>query len=286
VDDTDAERLKVQQIRHWEQVAPGWVAWSDWTERNFRPIGEWLADAARWAPGARALDVGCGAGFPALLGASRVTPGGTLVATDISPAMVAATAARAGAAGLGALEADTMDAEDLQFDAASFDSVTIAYGLMFCPNPLRAVTEACRVLRPGGRFAVATWDDPSKSPFFTIIIPAAAPILSLVAPQAGAPGPFRFASPTALEDLLRTGGFSRVRIESRPVVFECASVDEYLQLFSDIAWGTRIAALDDTGRSALKDAVARAVQPFVRNGCLRLVATSLCASAEKESAHP
>jgi len=283
--DADAERFKAQQTRHWEQVAGGWAAWSDWIEQNFRPIGEWLADAAHWAPGVRALDVGCGAGFPALLGASRVMPGGTVIATDISPAMAAATAARATAAGLSSLTAATMDAEDLQFDDASFDGVTNAYGLMFCPDPLRVVTEAYRVLRPGGRFAVATWDDPSTSPFFTIIIPAAAPILSLAAPQAGAPGPFRFASPTALETLLRTGGFSHVRVESRAVVFECVSVDEYFQLFSDIAWGTRIAAIGDAERSALKDAVAQAVQPFVQDGRLRLVATSLCASGEKESSH-
>jgi enediyne biosynthesis protein CalE5 len=284
--DADAERLRAQQTRHWEQVAPGWAAWADWTERNFRPIGDWLADAAGWAPGVRALDVGCGAGFPALLGAARLSPGGTMVATDISTAMVAVTSDRARAVGLVNLEAKAMDAEELRFDDASFDAVTNAYGLMFCPDPQRAVTEAYRVLRPGGRCAVVTWDEPSTSPFFTVIIPTAAPILSLAAPVAGAPGPFRFASVTALEELMRASGFSHVSVESRAVVFECASVEEYFQIFSDVAWGARVAALPDAELFRLRDAVARAVQPFVRDGRLRLVATSLCASGKKPETHP
>ena len=91
----------------------------------------------------------------------------------------------------------------------TFDAVTNAYGLMFCPDPQLAVSEAYRVLKTGGRFAVATWDEPSNSPFFTVITSEAAPILSLAAPDPAAPGPFRLASATLLESMLRTAGFSR-----------------------------------------------------------------------------
>ena len=57
----------------------------------------------------------------------------------------------------------------LRVDDNSFDAVTNVYGLMFCPEPQRAVREVHRALKPGGLFALVTWDEPSKSLFFTVI---------------------------------------------------------------------------------------------------------------------
>jgi len=74
---------KQLQLNHWETVADGWDTWLEWMERNFRPFTDWFIDAAGWEPGVQALDVGCGAGYPALTAAARVAPGGTQVATDI-----------------------------------------------------------------------------------------------------------------------------------------------------------------------------------------------------------
>lgn len=276
-----AQRVKQQQAKHWDNVAGGWAAWLDWTERNFSPLSEWFAEAAGWAPGMHVLDIACGAGYPALLGASRVRPGGRQVATDISPAMVLAASQAANATGLSNIEFLEMDAEDLRFDDQSFDAVTNAYGLMFCPDPQLAVNEAYRVLKTGGRFALATWAEPSNSPFFTVITSVAAPILSLAAPDPAAPGPFRLASATLLESMLRTAGFSRVHVKSCSATFECASAEEYVRLFSDFAWKARLAALPDAARLRFQDAVRDGAEPFTKDGRLRLVATSLCASGEK-----
>lgn len=270
-----------QQLKHWDAVADGWDVWGDWTERNFRPFTDWLVEAAGWAPGSRALDVGSGAGYPALIGAARLRPGGTLVAADLSLAMVAALSRRARAAGLRNVECVEMDAEALGFPDASFDAVTNAYGLMFCPDPQRALDEACRVLKPGGRVAVVTWDEPSRSPFFTVITAAAAAMLSLAPPAPTAPGPFRLAAAPLLDSMLRASGFSHVRVESRPATFDLASPSEYLRLFSDVAWKNRVAALSGSERARLEEAIAGAVEPFVTGGRLRLLATSLCASGQK-----
>jgi ubiquinone/menaquinone biosynthesis C-methylase UbiE len=274
------QRVKEHQAKHWDTVAAGWDRWLEWTERNFAASTEWLAGAANWKPGIRALDIACGPGYPALIGAARVQPG-TFVATDLSPAMVAAVSRRARAAGLQNMACLAMDAEDLRFDDESFDAVTNAYGLMFCPDPQRAIDEAHRVLTRGGRFAAATWDEPAKNPFFSAITSVAAPILSLTLPEPGAPGLFRLASAAHLGSMLHASGFSDVQVDSVVAVFECVSVEEYVDLFADVAWKARMAALPDRERRQFRDAVRKATEPFTDGGRLRLMATSLCASGRR-----
>jgi enediyne biosynthesis protein CalE5 len=279
--DATAGHVKQRQTKHWNAVAGGWADWFGWTERNFRPVTDWLRRAAGWKPGARILDIACGAGYPALAAAASVRPGGTVVATDISTEMLAAASRRAAAAGLSNVEFREMDAEQLQFADDSFDSVTNAYGLMFCPEPQRAVREMYRVLQPAGRVAVVTWDELSKSPFFALVGELAASFLALSPPDPEAPGPFRLAESGTLKSLLRTSGFSDVSVESLSMTLECASIAEYLQIFTDLAWKSRIASLSDADARRFRDAVLQVAEPFLQNGRLRLVATSLCASGRK-----
>ena len=226
---------KDQQKKHWNAVAEGWAVWFDWTASNFGAVTDWFRDAAGWTPGAHVLDEACGSGYPALVAATYLRPGGTVVATDISPEMVAVASRRAKADGLDNIQFFEMDAEQLRFPDASFDAVTNAYGLMFCPDPQRALAEIRRVLKPGGRVALAAWDDPSKSPFFSAISGVAASFLSLQRPDPAAPGPFRFAPTGRLDTLLREAEFSDAHVESLPATFELASADEYLRLFRDVA---------------------------------------------------
>jgi ubiquinone/menaquinone biosynthesis C-methylase UbiE len=276
--DHDVSDVKDQQTKHWDAVAAGWETWLDWTERNFAPVTRCLRDAAGWRPGARVLDVACGAGYPALAAARDVRPGGTVVGIDLSAGMVAAAARSAAAAGLDNVQFLEMDAEALRFADASFDAATNAYGLMFCPDLPRTLAEAHRVLKPGGHFAIAVWDEPSKSPFFSLIQGLAAARLSLAMPTSGAPGPFRLASAPALASQLTNAGFSAVRVDCCPAIFELASVDEYFQLFSDVAWKKRLQALPVEDVSRLRRDLAEAAQPFIVGGCLRLPAATLCAS--------
>jgi SAM-dependent methyltransferase len=273
--------VKEQQKKHWNTVAGGWGTWLDWTSRNFQPIAAWLGNAAHWQPGARVLDVACGSGFPALAAAAAVRPGGTVVATDISPEMLAVAASRARRDALDNIEFVEMDAEQLTFGDGEFDAVMNVYGLMFSPDPSRAIAEARRILRAGGHFSAVTWDEPSRSPFFSVIIAVAVPFLSIQPPVAGAPGPWRLSSATELEALLREAGFSDARVDRVPMTVELASADEYLQVFSDVAWGPRVAAPSDSDFARLREAVTEAVQPHIVGGRVRLVASSLCAAGTR-----
>ena len=275
--------FKAKQKRHWDQVAEGWATWLEWTERNFTPVTNWVQRAVAWCPGTRALDIGCGAGYPCLVAARLVAPGGSVVATDLSPEMLNAASSAAQRLGLHNISFVEMDAEDLMFGSGSFDVVTNTYGLMFCPDAARALEEAYRVLTPGGRLALAVWDLPVKSPYFSVISGAATRQLGFQPPEPGGPGPFRFAAPDTLESLMRGAGFSDVRVESCPAAFECASASQYIQMFGELAWKTRMAGLTAEERVRFVNEVDEAVQPYVAEGRLRLVATSLCASGAKPS---
>jgi len=277
------DEIKTKQVRHWDDVAAGWNAWYDWSERNFQLVTDWMGSAAALQSGTRVLDVACGPGYPALGWAAAVQPGGSVVAIDLSPAMIAHAAERARSSSLDNITFAVMDAEQLQIGDGIFDAVTNAYGLMFCPDPVRAIREAHRVLKPGCALVVAVWDEPARNPFFRIV-GSARSLLSLPPAAPGDPGPFRFAPTGALESVLEAGGFSELRVESVEATFECASVDEYIRMFTDVALKNRIASLPPSDADRFRDAVRDAARPFVQDGRLRVLATSRCARATKGGA--
>ena len=112
-------------------------------------------------PGETGLDVGCGLAHLALELAHDVAPDGRILALDDSQHMVGEASARVIAAGLaGAVTVRQGDATALDLPDASVDFVAAAQVLSYVPDVERAVAEAARVLRPGGRLAVleTDWD--------------------------------------------------------------------------------------------------------------------------------
>ncbi|WP_412068795.1 class I SAM-dependent methyltransferase [Rubrivirga sp. IMCC43871] len=116
-----------------------------------------LLDWAALRPGQRVADVACGTGLVTLDAARAVGDTGEVVATDLSDAMVAATTAAAAREGLAHVTALRADAEALPGPGEAFDVALCALGLMYVPDPRRAMREMHRVLRPGGRAVAAVW---------------------------------------------------------------------------------------------------------------------------------
>ena len=271
-----------QQTKHWDDVAAGWAARADWTDRAFAPLTAWLRAAGCWRLGSRVLDVGCGAGYPAIAAALAVGPAGHVVAADISPRMLVAAASRAQARGIVNVDFVNQDCEALGFDDESFDAVTNTYGLMFCADLDGAAREIRRVLRPGGQAALVVWDEPQRNPYFGLILAAAAPLLGLAPPAAGAPGPFRLASPEAMSALMHSTGFSDVEVQRLPMTFECESVDDYIGMFRDFAFKNRMDKLASSDRARLRAAVADLARPYIDDcGRVRLLTTSLCVTGRR-----
>jgi ubiquinone/menaquinone biosynthesis C-methylase UbiE len=131
-----------------------------WTAGEYSELSPYIADVgeavvarAALSPGLRLLDVACGTGNvarPAARAGARVT------ALDLTPKLIEAGRARARAEGLD-IEWREGDAEDLPFDAGSFDRVTSTFGQMFAPHHQRTADEMARVCRQGGAIVIATW---------------------------------------------------------------------------------------------------------------------------------
>jgi len=104
-------------------------------------------------PGARLLDVGCGAGQLALIAARA---GARVTGCDISTNWLEKAQERAAAEGL-EITFQEGDAECLPYEDAQFDAVVSLIGAMFAPRPELVAAELLRVCRPGGMIAMANW---------------------------------------------------------------------------------------------------------------------------------
>jgi SAM-dependent methyltransferase len=275
------DELIAQQRQLWGAAASGWERQADWFDRNIGETAAWLCEAARIHPGQHVLDVACGSGQPTATIAERVRPGGRVTATDLSPEMVAVTRRKAERLGLDNVEAREMDAQALAFADHSFDAATCRFGLMFCPDPVRAASEIRRVLRPGARFALTAWDLPAKNPFFTVLAGVVAEFMPVPPPDPTAPGPFRLAAPGELERVLREAGFHDISVESRPATLTYPSVEAYWQIQTDIASSLRtaLAKLDIEQVAALKARALQVAASLVEGNVVRVTATPLCAVA-------
>lgn len=141
-------------------------------QAQLAPAQATMMALASLAPGERVLDVACGTGLVSFDAARAVGSDGRVIGIDISGLMVDAAQRRARGRQLPNASFARMDAETLDLPDAVFDIALCALGLMYMPDPQRALREMRRVLRPGGRVALAVWGERSQcgwSPLFPIV---------------------------------------------------------------------------------------------------------------------
>lgn len=222
--------VKAQQRAGWGEQAQEWYAQLEVIERQWGPLSDGLLELARVTTGDRVLDLACGVGDPALAAAGRVGATGAVIATDISPDMLAFAAQRAAAAGLTNVETHEMDAEAIDLPEASADVVLCRLGLMFLPDLDRALAGVSRVLVPGGRFATAIPWRPADQAMPRLVgsILAALDLPQPPPHEPGRPGIFSLADASVVCAALQRAGLTDIRITPYTVVHDYRCADEWI----------------------------------------------------------
>jgi SAM-dependent methyltransferase len=223
------------QRRDWDSASQGWRNWSGLIDDSTHGVSERMVAMAGIKPGDRVLDVAAGYGEPSLTAAGAVGEDGSVVATDISAAMLAFGRERAAAAGVENIEFIESDASSLDLPPQSFDAALSRWGIIFEPEAEAAVERIRGFLKPEGRMAIASWGPPDRVPFLAIPMMTAMKRLDISPPPPGTPGPLSRPTPEAIGSLLEQGGFSDVKVEELEVTFEFDSPEDFIRYIREIA---------------------------------------------------
>ncbi|GAA5116588.1 hypothetical protein GCM10023339_25590 [Alloalcanivorax gelatiniphagus] len=209
----DPVAFKATTRAQWEQAAAAWHRWGPVIEDWLGPATEVMLDDARITGGSAVLDVAAGAGGQTIGAARRAGPSGRVLATDISPTILEHAASVAAEAGLDNVTTLEADGEDLSaLPDGGFDAAISRVGLIYFPDQHRALTETCRVLRPGGRLSCAVYSTPDRNGFFALPVGIIRRIAGLPAPAPGMPGPFSLGSPGVAEAAYARAGLVDVTV--------------------------------------------------------------------------
>ena len=188
--------------------------------------------ALELAPGAKVVDVGCGWGDTAIELARMVGPNGSVLGLDCCDAFMEKGRADARAAGLANLRFVVADVQAYTFEQACYDFCFSRFGMMFFSNPVAAMRNIRRALKPGGRLMFIVWRELEANPWGAI--PKQIVLRFLPEPGEDAevcgPGPFSMASTTVVTAQLEAAGFDDIafrRIDG-PVMVG-STIDQALQ---------------------------------------------------------
>jgi SAM-dependent methyltransferase len=241
----------------------------------FAQWGPVVAEAAGIGAGDRVLDVACGTGAATLAVAARVGLAASVTGLDPNPEMLAVARRKSS-------EIDWRDgaAEALPFPDASFDAVVSQFGMMFFADRAGAVREMLRVLRPGGRLAVAVCDAVENSPGYAEL----AAILDRLFGQAVGDAfraPFTLGDADRLSATFVAGGAADVAVAQHDGAVRFASIHAMISTERACVW-TLGGLLDDAQFACLlaeaREQLARLVQA---DGSVVFSMPALIATARK-----
>jgi len=262
-------------------VAPGWERWRARIEETTAPVREWMIKELAPRPGDTVLELAAGAGDTGFDAAAIVGHRGRLISTDFSPDMVEVAERRGAERELRNVDYRVIDAERIELEGDSVDGVLCRFGYMLMAEPAAALSETRRVLRPGGRLALAVWGAPERNPWLSITARTLVERGHMPPQEPGAPNPFSMASEEGTRALLEHAGFTSVRTDEVPVRFAFFDVDEYLSYATDTAGPAALVlrGLSEGEREAVRAQLKEAFAPFAGGGGYELPGVAINAVA-------
>jgi SAM-dependent methyltransferase len=281
----DACSYRESSLENWEGAAAGWRRRQEEIRAFGAPASAWLIDAVSPQPGERVLELAAGMGETGMLAAELVAPHGGVIVSDQAEAMLEGARARAQELGLSNVEFQVLNAEWIDLPLASVDAVLCRWGYMLMADPRAALSETRRVLRPGGRVALAVWDSLERNPW------AREPAVELIArglapapgpSEAPPPGPFALADPGRLAELLEQAGFVELELGAVELTRRHDRFEEFWETTLDISRGFHDAVLARPGAEVerIKASLAERLRPYTDEaGALAIPARTLVARA-------
>jgi SAM-dependent methyltransferase len=233
--------------------APLWGAraedWAQWQEPTAAPLFEAVLREAGVGKDTAFLDVGCGAGLAGRLAADR---GARVSGIDATPELIAIARRR-----LPEGDYRVEEMEELPYPDASFDLITGFNSFQYAARPAAALSEAARVVRHGGRVALAVWgrqEDCEAADYLAALGRCLPP------PPPGAPGPFALSEPGCLEARATEAGLSIERRSEAHCPF--AYPDLATALRGLLSAGPAVKASQHSGEERVRAAVTDALRPY------------------------
>jgi len=232
---TDAPPVNADQIDYWNAMAGGtWAELQAQLDRQLEPMGARAIEGFNAQSGERVLDIGCGCGQTTLDLARQVGPLGAVTGVDVSRPMLEVARGRAVPSGLAQPSFLAVDAQTGELGQGVFDGAFSRFGVMFFADPVAAFANIGRSLKPRGRLTFVCWRPYDENLWMRIPNEAASPLLpapaSAAKPDPSAPGPFAFADPVRVWDILETAGFSAIEIRPFNAPIGGGDLDETVAL--------------------------------------------------------
>jgi SAM-dependent methyltransferase len=278
-----SDDLRQQSRVRWTATAQGWGKRADELRRTTMPVSSWMVDAVGPQPGDTLLELAAGPGDTGFLAAELIRPGGTLICSDFVPEMLTVAQERAMALGLDNVRFKQIDAETgIDIEAASIDGVLCRWGYMLMADPVTALAQTRRVLKPGARLALAAWTGPDENPW------SALPARELIRrgleerPDPDAPGQFAWAPEGVIGDRLEDAGFVDYEVAAVGFTISYASLEDWWASTSDLSmrFADATRGMDEATRAEIQAALDEAARPFTDgDGAIALPARTWTAAA-------
>jgi SAM-dependent methyltransferase len=267
----------------WASVAPSWAEHADYVDARGAAVTEAMLELTRPQPGDRVLELACGPGSVGLAAAARVGPSGEVVMSDVVEEMTSIATARAEALGLTNVSARVLDLERIAEPDGSYDVVLCREGLMLVPEPRLAAAELRRVLRPGGRAALAVWGPRARNPWLAVVFDVVSEQLGAPVPPPGIPQPFSLDDPGLLAEVLTGAGWSEVVVEELPVPYQAASFEEWWERSCSLAGplAQKLTQLSEPAAQAVRTRGRDAISVYETSAGLTIPGLSLIATATR-----
>ncbi len=251
-------------LNAWSTVAPDWAQLTDRIDRQLGPAADWIIQALALQPGESVLELAGGPGTLSMMAARAVGSGGHVLYSDFAEPMVDAARARLAAEGLTWVDCRRVDAEAIDLPEDSVDAVACRMGYMLMAEPAVALRETARVLKGGGRLALAVWGDAASNPWAAVPIREIAGHLSLPAPPPDAPGLWSLSGEGRLGAELEDAGFVSVQVETLDGTTEFDSADHWIEMTRRLAGPLRTLweNLDEPTRAAVEQLIRAAAGPY------------------------